>query len=98
MAVSLVAFTPGRIRTASSPAPRSVSQRQVYDILAVIPGPAALEEVAVGQVTWFDGPRSAAQISAMRRAGEDRIQPVVDTFPATPRLMSCATQRTPRSS
>ena len=98
MAVSLVAFTPGRIRTASSPAPRSVSQRQVYDILAVIPGPAALDEATVGQVTWFDGPRSAAQISATRRAGEERIQPAVEHVPGHAATYASATQRTPRSS
>jgi hypothetical protein len=53
----------------------------MYDVLAVIPGPAALDEATVAQVTWFDGPRSAAQNSAMRRAGEERIQPVVEHVP-----------------
>lgn len=63
------------------PRPFTLDRDQVYEVLATGPGPAAIAEATVAQVMWFDGPLSAAQISAMRRAGEERIQPAVEQVP-----------------
>ena len=70
-----------RTERVTGPRPFTLDFDEVYEVLSVVPGRAALSEATVGQVTWFDGPRSAAQIEAMRRAGEERIQPAVERLP-----------------
>lgn len=54
---------------------------EVYEVLDTAYGSATLEQATVGKVSWFDGPRSAAQNEAARRAGEERIKPAVQGVP-----------------
>ena len=72
---------PARTRAVMGPPPFPFAVDEVYDILSTAHGPAALDEATVCQVAWFDGPRSAAQNEAMRRAGEERIRPAVEPVP-----------------
>jgi len=67
-----------RTEQVMGPRPFTLDFDEVYDVLAVTPGLAAIDKATVAQVTGFDGPRSAAQVHAMRRAGEERIRPVVE--------------------
>ncbi len=70
-----------RTEEVMGPRPFTLDFDEVYAVLDVVPGPAAMNAATVGQVTWFDGPRSAAQLDAMRRAGEERIRPAVEGVP-----------------
>lgn len=72
---------PSRTATVMGPRPFALDHDAVYDVLATLHGPAAMEDAGVAQVTWFDGPRSAAQVEAMNRAGEERIGPVLEQVP-----------------
>ena len=67
-----------RTREVMGPRPFTLDFDGVYEVLAGQAGPAAVAQATVAQVLWFDGPLSAAQVNAMRRAGEERIQPAVD--------------------
>lgn len=69
---------PARTHAALGPAPFALAHDEMYDVLAVADGPSPVDGARVGHVLWFDGPRSAAQNEAIRRAGEERIQPVVE--------------------
>jgi hypothetical protein len=68
----------GRTQEVMGPRPFTLDFDGVYEVLAGHAGLATVAEASVAQVLWFDGPRSAAQVDAMRRAGEERIQPAVD--------------------
>ncbi len=70
-----------RTAQVTGPRPFTLDFDEVYEVWTVTPGPAAVEQATVAQVTWFDGPRSAAQLDAMRRAGEERIEPAVERVP-----------------
>lgn len=70
-----------RTQEVMGPRPFTLDFDEVYEILAGDAGPTAVAEAAVAQVLWFEGPLSAAQVNAMRRAGEERIQPAVDKVP-----------------
>ena len=70
-----------RTQQVMGPRPFTLDFDGVYEVLASDAGPAAVAEAAVAQVLWFDGPLSAAQVNAMRRAGEERIQPAVRQVP-----------------
>ena len=70
-----------RTEKAMGPRPFTLDFDEVYEVLATAPGLAAVGDATVAQVTWFDGPRSAAQLDAMRRAGDERIQPAVERVP-----------------
>ena len=70
-----------RTQDVMGPRPFTLDFDEVYEVLAGDAGPAAVAEATVAQVLWFDGPLSAAQVNAMRRAGEERIQPAVDKVP-----------------
>jgi len=72
---------PARTRSVLGPPPFPYGHDEVYDVVSTGSGSAALEAAAVCQATWFDGPLSAAQIEALRRAGEERIRPVVEPVP-----------------
>jgi hypothetical protein len=72
---------PARTRAVMGSRPFPLAVDGLYDVLTSGHGPAALEDATVCQVTWFDGPRSAAQNEALRRAGEERIRPVVEPVP-----------------
>lgn len=72
---------PERTRAVMGPPPFPLAVDEVYDVLSTVHGPAALDEATACQVAWFDGPRSAAQNEAMRRAGEERIRPAVEPVP-----------------
>jgi len=69
---------PARTEAAMGPRPFELDHDAVYDVLTTLNGPAAPGAAVACQVSWFDGPRSAAQSEAMRRAGEERIRPVVE--------------------
>ena len=66
-----------RTRSTLGPAPFPLAFDQVYEVIATVDGPCPLEDGTVCQVSWFDGPRSAAENEAMRRAGELRIGPAI---------------------
>jgi hypothetical protein len=68
----------GRTQEVMGPRPFTLDFDGVYEVLADHAGLATVAEASVAQVLWFDGPLSAAQVDAMRRAGEERIQPAVD--------------------
>lgn len=70
-----------RTTAAMGPRPFPLAFDEVYDVLDTLDGPAAVEDATVGQILWFDGPRSAAQNEAMRRAGEERIAPALASVP-----------------
>ena len=72
---------PARTRTVMGLPPFPLDHDEVYDVVSTGFGSAALEDATVCQINWFDGPRSAAQIEAMRRAGEERLRPVVESVP-----------------
>lgn len=72
---------PARTRAVMGTPPFPLAVDEVYDVLDTAHGPAALDQATACQVTWFDGPRSAAQNEAMRRAGEERIRPAVEQVP-----------------
>ena len=72
---------PDRTRSVLGPPPFPLDHDEVYDVVSTAYGSTALEDATVCQVTWFGGPRSAAQVEAMRRAGEERIRPVVEQVP-----------------
>lgn len=63
------------------PRPFALDFDEVYEVLAVTPGLAEMDEATLCQVMWFDGPRSAAQTEALRRAGAERIEPAVAEVP-----------------
>jgi heme-degrading monooxygenase HmoA len=72
---------PARSRSVMGPRPFPLDHDEVYDVVSTGFGSTALQDATVCQVTWFDGPRSAAELEAMRRAGEERIRPVVEQVP-----------------
>ena len=63
-----------RTQEVMGPRPFTLDFDGIYEVLAGHAGPAAVAEASVAQVLWFDGPLSAAQVDAMRRAGEERIR------------------------
>ncbi len=72
---------PARTRSVMGPRHFPLDHDEVYDVVSTAFGSAAIEEATVCQVNWFDGPLSAAQVEAMRRAGEERLRPVVEPVP-----------------
>jgi len=46
-----------------------------YEVVATNDGVAAGQPPSYAQVTWFDGPRSPAQVTADDRAGRERVWP-----------------------
>ena len=72
---------PERTQAAIGPRPFSLAVDDVYDVVEVASGTSAPDQAAVGKVSWFDGPRSAVQNEAARRAGEERIRPAVENVP-----------------
>ena len=60
------------------PRPFALAVDDVYDVWDTAYGPSRSEQATVAKVSWFDGPRSAAQTEAARRAGEERIKPAVE--------------------
>lgn len=48
-----------------------------YEVIAMQDGVAAGTPPSYAQLTWFDGPRSQAQVAADDRAGRERIWPAV---------------------
>lgn len=48
-----------------------------YEVVATHDGVAAGQPTSYAQLTWFDGPRSPAQVAADDRAGRERIWPAV---------------------
>ncbi len=72
---------PARTRAVLGPRQFPLDHDEVYDVASTALGSTALKDATVCQVTWFDGPRSAAQLEAMRRAGEERIRPAVEQVP-----------------
>ncbi len=72
---------PERTQAQLGPRPFPLAVDEVYEVLDTAYGPATLEQATVGKVSWFDGPRSAAQNEAARRAGEERIKPAVEGVP-----------------
>ena len=72
---------PERTQAVLGPRPFSLAMDEVYDIVQVAPGTAAPEQATVGKVSWFDGPRSAVENEAARRAGDERIRPAVENVP-----------------
>jgi hypothetical protein len=68
---------PERTQAVLGPRPFPLDYDEVYAVIATSEGPADVADATVCQVSWFDGPRSAAQNEAMRRAGEERIDPVI---------------------
>ncbi|HSK26401.1 MAG TPA: hypothetical protein VK894_05770 [Jiangellales bacterium] len=78
-------------RTAAArggPRPFRLAQDTVYEVVHSEAGPAAGDEPAVCQLTWFDGPRSEAQAAADERAGTERIWPAVRDTPGLVRSMA----------
>jgi len=67
-----------RTQHVMGPRPFTLEFDGVYEVMASDAGPAAVADATVAQVLWFDGPLSAAQVNAMRRAGEERIRPAVE--------------------
>jgi hypothetical protein len=72
---------PARTQAVLGPRPFPLAVDEVYKVWDRPRGPAALEEATVAQLLWFDGPRSAAQLEAARRAGEERIKPALEDVP-----------------
>ena len=75
-----------RTAAAMGPRPFPLAFDEIYDVVDTLDGPAALDEATVGQVDWYDGPRSAAQHEAMRRGGQDRIAPAIRNLPGLARV------------
>ena len=72
---------PARTRSVMGGPPFALDHDEVYDVVSTAFGPTTFEDATVCQVTWFGGPLSAAQVEAMRRAGEERIRPAVEGVP-----------------
>jgi heme-degrading monooxygenase HmoA len=72
---------PARTRSVMGPRQFPLDHDEVYDVVSTAFGSTALKDATVCQVTWFGGPLSAAQVEAMRRAGEERIRPAVERVP-----------------
>jgi len=72
---------PERTQAALGPRPFPLALDEVYKVWESRRGPASLAEATVAQLLWFDGPRSAAQAEAARRAGEERIKPALQDVP-----------------
>ena len=72
---------PERTQAVLGPRPFPLAVDEVYEVWESRRGSAALEDATVAQLLWFDGPRSAAQAEAARRAGEERIKPGLEDVP-----------------
>ena len=72
---------PQRTQAVLGPRPFPLAVDEVYEVWDTGRGPAAIEEAKVAQFLWFDGPRSAAQAEAARRANDDRIKPALEGVP-----------------
>ena len=66
---------PARTQAELGPRPFPLAVDDVYEVVDVMKGTADPEEFEVSQATWLYGPRSAAEVAAARRAGEERIKP-----------------------
>ena len=66
---------------ANRPAGHSWLETGSYRMVDGSRGVAADQLPRFAQVTWFDGPRSAAQVEADSRAGRDRIWPAIRSLP-----------------
>lgn len=69
---------PERTEAVLGPRPFPLAVDDVYDVWDTAYGSSRPEQATVAKVSWFDGPRSAAQTEAARRAGEERIKPAVE--------------------
>jgi len=70
------------------PWPFALAHDRVYEVRQVGEGPAADEQPAVAQLTWFDGPRSEVQAAADERAGTERLWPAVADTPGLVRSLA----------
>jgi len=70
------------------PRPFALAHDRVYEVRQVGEGPAADEQPAVAQLTWFDGPRSEVQAAADERAGTERLWPAVADTPGLVRSLA----------
>ena len=70
------------------PRPFALVHDRVYEVRQVGEGPACDQQPSVGQLTWFDGPRSEAQAAADERAGTDRLWPAVADTPGLVRSLA----------
>lgn len=52
-----------------------------YELVAMQDGVAARQAPSYAQLTWFDGPRTPAQVAADERAGRERVWPAVRDVP-----------------
>ena len=70
-------------RTAAAMGPRPVvlDSDTIYRVAADLAGPAADQEPAFAQLTYFDAPRTDEWSTALLRAGEERIWPAVRDVP-----------------
>jgi hypothetical protein len=59
----------------------TVTSSTGYELVARMAGPAAGEAPQYAQITWFDGPRSAAVADATEFAGRERIAPITAGLP-----------------
>ena len=72
---------PERTEAVLGPRPFALAVDDVYDVWDTASGSSRPEQATVAKVSWYDGPRSAAQTEAARRAGEERIKPAVEGIP-----------------
>lgn len=70
---------PERTQAVLGPRPFPLSVDDVYEVMHVERGSAAPGECSFALATWFDGPRSTAEVEAWRRAGMERIAPATRT-------------------
>ena len=72
---------PERTQAVLGPRPFPLSVDEIYEVWDTRSGPEAIQDATLAQVLWFDGPRSAAQAEAIRRAGDERIRPALADVP-----------------
>jgi hypothetical protein len=76
-----------RSRAARGPRPFTLSSDDIYEVDDDLPGVAAGEPAAAAFVAYFDGPLSPSRIAAARRAGRERIGPVLRRVPGLVRAL-----------
>lgn len=69
------------------PRPFELTRDEIYEVDADEAGIAAGETPAVAFLGEFDGPLSQARVDAARRAGTERIGPVLKTVPGLVRML-----------
>lgn len=68
--------------------PVQLAHDGVYEVRHDGEGPACAQEPGMGQVMWFDGPRSEVQAAADERSGTERIWPAVRDTPGLVRSLA----------